>query len=58
MQPLYGCEAYRARAGECVRLAELTADAMLQAELLKLRQTYLVIAGRLRLGRAPQKTHA
>lgn len=38
---------YAKRAAECVRLANLTADQMVQAELLKLRQFYLHIAGRL-----------
>ncbi len=51
-QPGYSCEGYRTRAEECTRLANLTADALLQAELLKLRQTYLVISERLRLAHA------
>lgn len=39
---------YEARARECVRLANQSQDRMLQAELLRLRQTYLAIAERLR----------
>ncbi len=39
---------YLARAEECVRLANLTSDTMLCSELLKLRQSYLVIAQRLK----------
>jgi hypothetical protein len=44
----YSPDGYRARAEECVRLANLTSDTMLSAELLKLRQSYLVIAERLK----------
>jgi hypothetical protein len=44
----YTPEGYRARAEECVRLANLTTDRMLSAELLKLRQSYLVVAARLK----------
>jgi hypothetical protein len=43
----YSLSGYRARAEECVRLANNTKDAMISAELLKLRQTYLKIAGEL-----------
>jgi outer membrane protein assembly factor BamD (BamD/ComL family) len=39
---------YEARAEECVRLANLTADETVCAELLKLRQAYLAAAARLR----------
>lgn len=38
---------YLARAEECVRLANLTKDMMISAELLKLRQIYLKIATQL-----------
>jgi hypothetical protein len=44
----YSAKGYESRAEECVRLANLTQDEMLSAELLKLRQSYLVIAGRLK----------
>jgi len=41
---------YPDRAEECVRLANLTRDEMIRAELLRLRQTYLNIAARLKAG--------
>lgn len=44
----YSIEGYEDRAHECVRLANDTADQMVRGELLKLRQTYLTIAARLR----------
>ncbi|HEY0106619.1 MAG TPA: hypothetical protein VGB91_11090 [Rhizomicrobium sp.] len=44
----YSVEGYEDRAGECVKLANLAADPMVRTELLKLRQTYLTIAARLR----------
>lgn len=44
----YTIEGYEDRAQECVRLASGTKDPMLRTELLKLRQTYLNIAERLR----------
>jgi hypothetical protein len=44
----YSATGYERRAEECVRLANLTKDEMLSAELLKLRQSYLVIAARLK----------
>lgn len=44
----YTIEGYEDRAKECVRLASGTKDPMLRTELLKLRQTYLNIAERLR----------
>ena len=44
----YTVEGYEGRAQECVRLAANTDDAMLRTELLKLRQTYLNVAERLR----------
>lgn len=44
----YSSEGYQARAEECVRLANLTTDQMLSAELLKLRQSYLVVSERLK----------
>lgn len=40
-------QGYESRAEECVRLANMTRDEMIQAELLKLRQTYLKIANSL-----------
>lgn len=40
----YTAESYVKRAEECVRLANATADAMLSAALLRLRQDYLRIA--------------
>lgn len=43
----YSENGYKVRAEECVRLANLTQDPMVQAEMLKLRQTYLQIARRL-----------
>ena len=39
---------YGVRAEECVRLANLTKDNMIQSELLSLRQTYLRRAEKLR----------
>lgn len=39
---------YEGRAQECVELANQAKDQMIRAELLKLRQTYLKIAERLR----------
>ena len=50
---------YEQRAEECVRLAALAADEMIKSELLKLRQTYLQIASRLRQNReaAERRTH-
>jgi hypothetical protein len=41
-------EGYEGRAEECVRLANVAQDKMVQAELLRLRQNYLDIASRLR----------
>lgn len=48
---------YRARAEECARLASLTNDQILRAELLKLRQSYLIAAERLQEmeGKPPEK---
>ena len=43
----YGPEDFSVRAQECVRLAKLTKDAMIQRELLDLRQIYLQTAARL-----------
>ena len=48
----YSAEGYENRAAECVTLANQARDSMVQAELLKLRQTYLQIARRLRLKEA------
>lgn len=44
----YSPEGYEKRAAECAALANQARDSMVQAELLKLRQTYLQIAKRLR----------
>jgi hypothetical protein len=44
----YTVEGYEGRARECIRLADSTTDPMLRTELLKLRQTYLTVAERLR----------
>lgn len=44
----HSIKGYEDRAQECVRLANATSDQMISAELLKLRQTYLNIAERLR----------
>ena len=43
----YGPDDFSARAEECVRLANMTKDAMIQRELLELRQIYLQTAQRL-----------
>lgn len=40
---------YAKRAAECVRLANLSADEIVQSELLRLRQVYLRGAERLRM---------
>ena len=45
---LYSARGYEGRATECVRLANQAQDLMIQIELLKLRQTYLTVAERLR----------
>jgi len=45
---MYSPQAYERRGEECVRLANQARDDLVQAELLKLRQTYLKIASRLR----------
>ncbi|MEI9990990.1 MAG: hypothetical protein WDM86_13215 [Rhizomicrobium sp.] len=44
----YSVEGYAERAEECVKLANQAKDPMIRMELLKLRQTYLTIAERLR----------
>lgn len=44
----YSVNGYEERARECVHLANQAEDPMIRAELLKLRQTYLNIAQRLR----------
>jgi hypothetical protein len=44
----YGPEDFAVRAEECVRLANLTKDEMIQRELLELRQIYLQTVSRLR----------
>jgi hypothetical protein len=43
----YTGSGYLKRAQECARLASLTDDQILRAELLKLRQSYLIAAERL-----------
>ncbi len=43
----YSSKGYTSRAEECVRLANQTADEMIQRELLTLRQTYLKTAAKL-----------
>lgn len=48
MAPSFSPGGYEARAQECVRLANQSQDRMVQTELLRLRQTYLAIADRLR----------
>ena len=45
---MYSIDGYDARAMECDRLANLTRDDLIQGELLKLAQTCLKIAQRLR----------
>ena len=44
----YGSEDFAVRAEECVRLANMTTDQMIQRELLELRQIYLQTVSRLR----------
>ena len=44
----YSVQGYEGRARECVELAAKTKDALVRMELLKLRQTYLNVAERLR----------
>ncbi len=44
----YDAEGYERRAAECASLANAAKDTLIQRELLKLRQTYLHIAERLR----------
>lgn len=43
----YNVEGFKFRAAECVRLANLAQDQMIQRELLSLRQVYLKAAERL-----------
>ncbi len=43
----YSAMSYARRAAECARVANLTTDAMVQQELLRVRQTYLRIAEKL-----------
>jgi len=45
---IYSADGYEERARECVQLANQAKDELIQRELLKLRQTYLTIADRLR----------
>jgi hypothetical protein len=53
----YTSSGYLARAEECARLASLTNDHILKAELLKLRQSYLIAVERLQEmeGKPPEK---
>jgi hypothetical protein len=44
----YSVTGYESRAEECVQLANQASDQLIRMELLKLRQTYLNIAERLR----------
>ena len=44
----YSVKGYEQRAQECVKFANLANDQLIRHELLKLRQTYLTIAKRLR----------
>jgi hypothetical protein len=44
----YSVSGYEQRARECVDLANKAQDQLIRMELLKLRQTYLTIAERLR----------
>ena len=44
----YSVQGYEARAEECVHLANQANDQLVRMELLKLRQTYLNIAERLK----------
>jgi hypothetical protein len=44
----YGPEDFATRAEECIRLANMTRDEMIQRELLELRQIYLQTVERLR----------
>ncbi len=44
---MYEAKDYERRAEECVRLASITTDSLIERELLNLRQTYLQIAARL-----------
>jgi len=53
----YSVQGYEARAEECVQLANQAGDQLIRMELLKLRQTYLNIAERLRLQGFERETH-
>jgi hypothetical protein len=44
----YSVEGYEARAQECAALANQTTDLVVRNELLRLRQSYLSVAQRLR----------
>ncbi len=44
----YSVQGYESRAEECVQLANQASDQLVRMELLKLRQTYLNIAERLK----------
>lgn len=52
----YSIEEFKARAQECVRLANLTDDELMRIELLKLRKAYVEIARRLRDQRFGSRT--
>jgi len=51
----YGPQDFAERAEECVRLANMTKDQMIQRELLELRQIYLQTADRLIKREKPEK---
>lgn len=51
----YSSNGYEERAEECVRLANMAKDKMVQADLLKLRQTYLAVAKRLKELASPSR---
>ena len=54
----YTADNYEKRAAECVTLANLANDTLIQSELLKLRQTYLKIARLLREQMPPERPAA
>ncbi len=54
----YNAESYEKRALECVSLANIASDCVIQGELLKLRQTYLKIARLLREQMPPDRRNS
>ena len=44
----YSVQGYEARGEECAALAKLATDELIRSEILRLRQSYLTIAERLR----------